>query len=239
MHNAIWYGTSIWARLGQVPLFCPLHLLVHSQPPPCQGSMKRFLSFPWLSISTTQQQLKHLCYHHYFHPKSLKHSVIQLLWGKLTVSQTKPWHWAFGWCHIPSHSQTTEGVGAGLRKSQSSIFSQRRMAEVAGFITFYFTGKWGLDSQPSVWNKSHHLVFPFVYLCVLITGETERFQTVQFSGNRTSSDAEISLLTFSTYFNFFFQRPQKKLALRFNSCLFILFTQNIFIPLFSWAGPAR
>lgn len=164
--------------------------------------------------------------------KNPKHSDIQPLWRKLTVSQTKPRHWAFGWCHIPSHSQTTEGFGTGFRKSQCSIFTQRRMAEVAGLVTYYFTGRWGLDSQPSVWNKSHHLVFPFIYLCVLITGETESFQIVQFSGNCTSSDAEISLLTFSTYFNKFFQRPWKKLALRFTLGLFILFTQHIFIPLF-------
>lgn len=108
-----------------------------------------------------------------------------------------------------------------------NLFSKEKMAEVTGLVTFYFTGGWGLDSQPSSWNKSHHLVFPLIYLCVLITGETESFQIVQFSGKCTNSDTEISLLTFSTYFNKFFQRPWKKLALHFNSWLLWLLHQFI------------
>lgn len=81
---------------------------------------------PWLSVSTTKQQLKHLCVTTTIFIQKISNSVTQPLWRKLTVSQTKPWHWAFDWCHIPPHSQTTEGFGADLRKSQSSIFSQRR-----------------------------------------------------------------------------------------------------------------
>lgn len=44
----------------------------------------------------------------------------------------------------------------------------------------------------------------------LVIAETESFQVLQCNGNCIRGGADITLLTFSTYFDNFFQRPWKK-----------------------------
>lgn len=100
LFNKKQFDCSAWHRmvrdilltsLGLLTWFCALSASCASPAFLLAGQPKELISH-WLSVNTAQLQVKHGRDITFFHPKS-KTASYQLLWGKLTLSQSKPRHW--------------------------------------------------------------------------------------------------------------------------------------------------